>query len=54
MWDLDKFISMLYNRQLLPESTIKQICEKAKELLCLEGNVKHVEAPVTVVGDVHG
>jgi len=54
MWDLDKFISMLFNRQVLPESTIKEICEKAKELLCREGNIQYIKAPVTVVGDVHG
>jgi hypothetical protein len=34
--------------------TIKLICSKVKEILSLEENVKPVNSPVTVVGDVHG
>jgi serine/threonine-protein phosphatase PPG1 len=56
---------------LLAESAIREICEKVKELLMREselragarrtalicdaaGNVVHLAAPVTVVGDIHG
>ncbi|KAG9327626.1 hypothetical protein KVV02_006330 [Mortierella alpina] len=52
--DLDACIHSLYQRQLLAESVIKEICEKTKELLMSESNVVHIKAPVTVVGDIHG
>ena len=38
----------------LTEQDIKQLCEKAKEILQLESNVTMVKAPVTVWGDIHG
>ncbi|KAI8836568.1 Metallo-dependent phosphatase-like protein [Chytridium lagenaria] len=53
-WDLDLFISKLYARELLSEQVIKELCEKVKEVLINEGNVRHIAAPVTLVGDVHG
>ncbi|KAG0008510.1 putative serine/threonine protein phosphatase [Entomortierella chlamydospora] len=52
--DLDACIDSLFQRQLLAESVIKEICEKTKELLMSESNVVHIKAPVTVVGDIHG
>ena len=30
------------------------MCAKTKELLMKESNVVHIQAPVTVVGDIHG
>ncbi|KAL2918576.1 putative serine/threonine protein phosphatase [Polyrhizophydium stewartii] len=53
-WDLDALIEKAQRRELLPENTIRELCNKAKELLLSEDNVRHVQAPVTVVGDVHG
>ncbi|KAI9206231.1 Metallo-dependent phosphatase-like protein [Polychytrium aggregatum] len=53
-WDLDAFISQLYNQKLLSEHAVKLVCEKAKEVLIKEGNVRYVSTPVTLVGDVHG
>jgi len=52
--DLDRCIESLFKRQLLAESVIKEICERTKELLMNESNVVHINAPVTVVGDIHG
>lgn len=52
--DLDECISRLYKKELLAESVIEAICAKTKELLMQESNVVHVQAPVTVVGDIHG
>ncbi|RUP47569.1 Metallo-dependent phosphatase [Jimgerdemannia flammicorona] len=52
--DLDACIETLYQKQLLAESLLREICEKTKELLMRESNVVHIKAPVTVVGDIHG
>lgn len=52
--DLDECISRLYKKELLAESVIEAICAKTKELLMRESNVIHVQAPITVVGDIHG
>jgi hypothetical protein len=53
-FDLDACIQQLMKKQLLHEAVLKEICEKTKEVLMREGNVVHIEAPVTVVGDIHG
>lgn len=45
---------LLTRRQLLDERAVRLVCGKVKELLARESNVKHIQAPVTVVGDVHG
>jgi len=52
--DLDECIARLYRKELLAESVIEAICAKTKELLMKESNVVHIQAPVTVVGDIHG
>jgi hypothetical protein len=52
--DLDQCIESLYKKNLLAESVIEAICAKTKELLMQESNVVHVQAPITVVGDIHG
>jgi len=33
---------------------VKALCEKAKEILVNESNVKPVRPPVTICGDIHG
>jgi serine/threonine-protein phosphatase PPG1 len=53
-FNLDACISQLLKKQLLHETVLKEICEKTKEVLMREGNVVHISAPVTVVGDIHG
>lgn len=52
--NLDECIERLYRRELLPESVIEALCNKIKELLIKETNVISIQAPVTVVGDIHG
>jgi serine/threonine-protein phosphatase PPG1 len=53
-FDLDQCIEQVYNKKLLGEALLREICEKTKEVLMRESNVVHVSAPVTVVGDIHG
>lgn len=38
----------------LPEAAVKQLCETAQDILAQEGNVQNVDAPVTIIGDIHG
>lgn len=52
--DLDAAIEQLMQCKPLPESDIKALCEKAKEILSEEPNVQPVRCPVTVCGDIHG
>eukprot|EP00043_Microstomoeca_roanoka_P000196 m.27149 g.27149 ORF g.27149 m.27149 type:complete len:307 (-) comp10179_c0_seq1:128-1048(-) len=52
--DLDEQIARLRKGERLTEDEIKVLCEKARELLVEESNVREVKCPVTVCGDVHG
>jgi serine/threonine-protein phosphatase 2A catalytic subunit len=38
----------------LSENDVKQLCEKAKEVLSKEPSVTPVKTPVTICGDIHG
>merc|ERR1711892_782953 len=40
--------------RIIPEEDVKNLCNKAKEILLEEQNVHHVPIPATVVGDIHG
>jgi len=52
--NLDRQILQLMECKPLPESEVKALCEKAKEVLSEESNVQPVKAPVTICGDIHG
>ena len=47
--NLDKCIDQLYRCEILPEATVKQLCDKLKEVLIYESNVQNISSPVTVV-----
>jgi serine/threonine-protein phosphatase 4 catalytic subunit len=46
--ELDQWIEQLKRCQPLKETEVKQLCNKALELLVEESNVQRVEAPVTI------
>lgn len=48
MSELDAWIAQLKRCQPLKESEVKQLCNKALEILVEESNVQRVEAPVTI------
>jgi len=52
--DLDRQIGQLWKCQVIKESEVKALCNKAREILIEESNVQKVDAPVTVCGDIHG
>ena len=51
---LDRHIEQLMECKPLSEQEIKNLCEKAREVLSEESNVQPVRCPVTVCGDIHG
>ena len=51
---VDEWLAHLRDCKPLPESDVKQLCDKAREILIGEGNVQSVSAPVTICGDIHG
>lgn len=52
--DLDAQIERLKKGEQLTEAEVKTLCEKAREILSQESNVREVNCPVTICGDVHG
>jgi serine/threonine-protein phosphatase PPG1 len=53
-FDVDHHLEKAAKGEVLPETSIKVICSKVKEIFENESNVVQVQSPVTVVGDVHG
>jgi len=51
---IDKQIEQLKNCEHLSETEVKELCQKAMEILMEESNIQRVDAPVVVCGDVHG
>lgn len=54
MSNLDQHIEQLRACRPIPESDVRKLCYKAREILIEEGNVVVVDAPVTICGDIHG
>jgi len=52
--DLDRQIATLMKCEIIKESEVKILCQKAMEILMEESNVQRVDAPVTICGDIHG
>lgn len=52
--NLDRQIEQLRRCETIKESEVKDLCNKAREILVEESNVQRVDAPVTICGDIHG
>jgi len=52
--DLEEQIEKLYKCELITEKQVKDLCNKAREILIEESNVQCVDSPVTICGDIHG
>jgi serine/threonine-protein phosphatase 4 catalytic subunit len=46
--DLDRQIERLSRCEIITENEVKNLCDKAREILLEESNVQEVDAPVTV------
>ena len=46
--DLDRMIATLRRCEVLKESEVKVLCQKAMEILVEESNVQRIDSPVTV------
>lgn len=53
-YDADKWIEQLRACQHLPESDMKKLCDRVRNLLLEESNIQPVSSPVTICGDIHG
>jgi serine/threonine-protein phosphatase 4 catalytic subunit len=47
-------IEQLSRCEPISEAQVRTLCLKAREILVEEANVQHVDAPVTICGDIHG
>jgi len=52
--ELDRQIEQLKRCEIIKEAEVKELCQKAMEILMEESNVQRVDAPVTICGDIHG
>jgi len=52
--DIEQHISNLRKGMIIPETHLRLILEKLKEILMEESNVQPIRSPVTVCGDIHG
>jgi serine/threonine-protein phosphatase 4 catalytic subunit len=51
---LDSQLERLKRCEIILESEVKTLCDRAREILVEESNVQGVDAPVTICGDIHG
>lgn len=54
MFDVDRLIALLKNKDIIEENDLRLLCEKVKEILVEESNVQPITSPVIVCGDIHG
>lgn len=54
MDDLDAQIETLMRCEIISETQVRSLCEKAKMIFEAEGNVQQIQSPITICGDIHG
>ena len=51
---VDEILGKIKDNQFIEESSVKFLCDKAKEILAKESNLTRIDSPVTICGDIHG
>ena len=54
MFEIDNLIENLIHLTLPKEIEVKELCDRAREILMKEENVAILSTPITVCGDIHG
>lgn len=54
MNELDGWIEIAKDCKYLPENDLKKLCDIVCDLLMEEPNIRPLNTPVTVCGDIHG
>lgn len=54
MFEIDNLIENLIHLTLPKEIEVKELCDRAREILLREENVAILSTPITVCGDIHG
>ncbi|KAI3406013.1 PPH3 [Candida oxycetoniae] len=54
MLHLDETIENIKQCKHIPESDVEEICTRIIDILIEEGNIQHIQTPVTICGDIHG
>ena len=52
--DVDSWLAILKDGGILPERSLRIMCEKVKEILIEEPNLQPVSAPVSICGNLNG
>lgn len=52
--DIDQIISDLKRVEVPSEQQIIDLCEKARAIMSTEPCVLRLNAPITLIGDIHG
>eukprot|EP01126_Amoeba_proteus_P052336 TRINITY_DN6310_c0_g1_i1.p1 TRINITY_DN6310_c0_g1~~TRINITY_DN6310_c0_g1_i1.p1 ORF type:complete len:414 (+),score=60.75 TRINITY_DN6310_c0_g1_i1:267-1508(+) len=50
----EKWLQPFYQAEHLSYETIMDLCDRAKNIIGSEPNIKHVSSPVNICGDIHG
>ena len=53
-FNIDEILETLMNNELPKESDVQILCNKAKEIFLKEPNMRKINLPVTICGDIHG
>jgi serine/threonine-protein phosphatase 4 catalytic subunit len=52
--DIDRQIEQLRNCECIKESEVRDLCDKARDILLEECNIRYINSPITICGDIHG
>mmetsp|Transcript_33560 Transcript_33560/g.32619 ORF Transcript_33560/g.32619 Transcript_33560/m.32619 type:complete len:107 (-) Transcript_33560:621-941(-) len=45
---------MLKRCECIKESEVRELCNKARDILMEESNIQNISSPITICGDIHG